>query len=106
MKKQEKEIIHKCTNFMLTMRLFKRSYALLSPYTNNLGKTTQMQEDLVKMETWTGSWGVERHWFLDQTVIQNMGQFPDIETIKSGRSVLNIVNLEYLGDRTKEGKRY
>lgn len=35
-----------------------------------------------------------------------MRQFPDIEKIKSGSSVLNIVNLEYLGDRTKEGKRY
>lgn len=105
MKKQEKKIIQKCTNFMLTMRLFKRSYALLSPHTNNLGKTTQMQEDLVRMETWKGSWGVERHWFLDQTATRNMGQFPDIE-IKSGSSVLNIVNVEYLGDRTKEGKGY
>lgn len=37
------------TNFMLMMRLFKRSYALLSLYTNHLEKTTPMQADLVKM---------------------------------------------------------
>lgn len=37
------------TNFMLMMRLFKRSYALLSLYTNHLEKKTWMQADLVKM---------------------------------------------------------
>lgn len=48
---------------------------------------------------------MERHWFLDQTAIQNMGQFPDIED-QIWEFSFNIVNVEYLGDRTKEGKGY